>query len=74
MHNFYRNMIPEERKTWRNAYEIKIAALEHEKQRYQMIGEETSLAKPQVTVRRNRNSGWAILVNASLRLLAILMG
>ena len=74
MYNFNNNMLPEERKGWRNAYEIQVAALEHEKRRYQIMSEETSLAKPQVLARRSRRSGWSIIVNASLRLIAILIG
>jgi len=69
MYNFY-NTIPENRNGWKNAYEIKMAALEHEKRRYQMTNEEISFAKPQAQTR----AGWAALVKMPLRLLAILMG
>jgi hypothetical protein len=69
MYNFYNN-IPEKRTAWRNAYEIKAAALEHEKRRFQMH-EYNSLAKPQVIgVRRSR---WNAILKIPLRLLAILI-
>jgi hypothetical protein len=71
MYNFYNNM-PEKRTAWRNAYEIKAAALEHEKRRFQMMHEHTSLAKPQV--QGDRKSGWSAFFKAPLRLLAILIG
>lgn len=71
MYNFYNN-IPEKRAAWRNAYEIKAAALEHEKRRFQMMHEYTLLAKPQVT--GERKSGWKSIFKAPLRLLAILIG
>jgi len=72
MYNFNNNMLPEDRKAWRNASEIQVAALEHEKRRYQIMNEETTLAKPQVLARRGRRAGWAMLINASLRLISIL--
>jgi hypothetical protein len=73
MYNFYNNM-PEKRTAWRNAYEIKAAALEHEKRRFQMMHEYNSLAKPQVLVKGDRKSGWSAVFKAPLRLLAILIG
>jgi len=74
MYNFNNNIIPEERNSWRNAYEIKMAELEHEKRRLQGMNEETALAKPQATARRGRQSGWGAILAAPIRLLAILMG
>jgi hypothetical protein len=73
MYNFY-NTIPENRNGWKNAYEIKMAALEHEKRRYQMTDEEISLAKPQAPARGGRKSGWVAILAAPIRLLAILLG
>lgn len=43
---YFNNTNFEPRKGWRNASEIKAAAIEHERQRYQMI-QELSQAKPQ---------------------------
>jgi len=74
MYNFYNNMIPEKRSGWRNAYEIKIAAHEHEKRRFQMMSEYASLINPRVQVQRDRQSGWTAIFKAPLRLLAILIG
>ena len=74
MYNFYNNMIPEKRSSWRNAYEIKIAAHEHEKRRFQMMSEYAQLVKPQVQVKGDRPSGWSAIFRAPLRLLAILIG
>ena len=72
MYNFYNNL-PEKRSAWRNAYEIKMASLEHEKQRFQMMHEYNSLAKPQVI--RDRKSEWISIFKAPLlQLLALLLG
>lgn len=40
--------VPEKRNAWRNAYEIKMAAIEHEKQRLQRE-DVAPMAKPQKT-------------------------
>ena len=48
MYIYNNNMIPEKRSGWRNAYEIEIAAREHEKQRFQMN------AKPGEALMRSR--------------------
>jgi hypothetical protein len=37
MVNFYINTLPEKRNAWKNAYEINMAALEHEKRRNLMM-------------------------------------
>jgi hypothetical protein len=72
MYYFYNNTNSERQNAWRNAYEIKLAALEHEKRRFQM-GEEISLAKPQVIAKGRRRSGLAAVFKASLLLLSILI-
>jgi hypothetical protein len=72
MYNFYNNTNPEKRSSWRNAYEVKMAALEHDKRRFQLVQGRTSLEKPQVL--GNRKSGWVAILRAPLRLLAILIG
>jgi len=51
-----------------------MAAIEHEKRRYQMTNEEISFAKPQAPARSGRKSGWLSIISAPMRLLAILMG
>lgn len=71
MYNFYNNM-PEKRATWRTAYEIKTAALEHDKRRFLVMQEHTPLAKPQVL--GGRKSGWRAVLKTPLRLLEILIG
>ena len=53
MYYFNNNTNFEPRKGWRNASEIKAAAIEHEKQRYQMIQEFS-----QATPHRKQKSGW----------------
>jgi hypothetical protein len=73
MYNFYNNMLPEKRDAWRNAYEIKMAALEHEKRRFQNA-ENASLVKPQVITKGNRRSTWSAILKAPARLLTILIG
>lgn len=72
MYNFYNNMNQEKRTAWRNAYEVKMAALEHDKQRFQIMNEHTALSKPQATGRRKL--GWFAILTTPLRLLAILVG
>jgi hypothetical protein len=74
MYIYNNNTIPEKRSAWRNAYEIEIAAHEHEKQRFQMINEYASLVNPRVMVDGNRRSGWKAILKAPLRLLAFLIG
>jgi hypothetical protein len=74
MYIYNNNTIPEKRSGWRNAYEIEIAAREHEKQRYQMINEYASLVTPRVMVEGDRRSGWKAILMAPLRLLAFLIG
>ena len=73
MYNFYNNMVPEKRDAWRNAYEIKMAALEHEKRRYQKL-EDVSLERPQVIARSGHRSAWMTILKAPARLLTILLG
>ena len=46
-----------EKRGWRNASEIRAAAIEHEKQRHQMV-QEFSQAKPQGITRRKQRLGW----------------
>jgi hypothetical protein len=74
MYNFYNNTISEKRSSWRNAYEIKLAAHENEKRRYQMISEYASLLNPRVNVEAGRQSGWKAILKVPLRLLAFLIG
>ncbi len=71
MYNFY-NHTPEERTTWRNAYEIKMAALQHEKRRFQAMDDSFSLAKPHA--KNKRRSRWNVIFKMPMRLLAILFG
>lgn len=70
MNNFYYNLISEKRNTWRNAYEIKIAELEHEKRRYQLTDEEFLPAQ----AGGNSRPGWVFILTTPLRLLAGLLG
>ncbi|MFN8384043.1 MAG: hypothetical protein U0V02_19060 [Anaerolineales bacterium] len=73
MYNFY-NTNPEKKSTWRNAYEIKMVALEHEKRRFQMMDGETSLSKPSVNTKSGRQAGWKAVLKVPLQLLLILIG
>ncbi len=72
MYYFYNHINSEKRYAWRNAYEVRSAAMEHEKRRFQ-IGEEISLAKPQVTANGQKPSRLAAAFKASLLLLSILI-
>lgn len=74
MYNNYYKMTTEKRPVWRSAYEIKIAALEHEKRRFQMMHEYTALVKPQAQPGKGQPTDWSALFKAPLRLLANLMG
>jgi len=73
MYNFYNTPNVEKRHTWRSSYEIKVAALEHEKRRFQNI-EDASMGKPQVPAKLIRRSGWTSTLRAASRLLTILIG
>jgi hypothetical protein len=73
MYNFY-NTLSENRPAWRNAYEIKAAALEHEKRRFQLQNEEAAFGRPQGPMAGNRRSGWVTILEAPMRLLTILLG
>jgi hypothetical protein len=74
MYNFYTNMLPEKRDAWRNAYEIKMAALEHEKRQFQVMGEYAPAVTARVQDKRNRQSVWTTMLKTPIRLLMILMG
>jgi len=71
MYNFYNNTNPEKRTAWRSNYEVKMAALEHDKKRFQMMHDYTSLEKPQVL--GVRKPGWIAIFKVPLRLLEILI-
>ncbi|MCS6994999.1 MAG: hypothetical protein N2117_05470 [Anaerolineales bacterium] len=64
----------EKRPAWRSAYEIKVAALEHEKRRHQWMQEYIGLAKPQPTHLREQRTGLASLLALPMRLFSNLMG
>lgn len=75
MHTLYHNVTTQKRSAWRSAYEVKVAALEHEKRRFLMMQDNVGLEKPQAThIQANQKPGWASLVKLPLRLLANLMG
>jgi len=74
MYTFYNPPLPEKRSAWRNAYEIKIAALEHEKRRFHTLHEYSALLKPQSLHQEKQQPGWQSLFKAPLRLLSILLG
>ncbi len=75
MHTIYFPTTTEKRSAWRSAFEIKMAALEHDKRRFLMMQEHGGLEKPQAThIRKGQQHGWASLVKLPLRLLANLMG
>jgi hypothetical protein len=66
----YNYLIPDERQSWRSAYEIEIAARKHENRRIQMLSENTS----RVQVKENRKAGFLSFLTASLQMLAALIG
>ncbi|PWH12496.1 MAG: hypothetical protein DDG60_12825 [Anaerolineae bacterium] len=75
MYNFYFPPETEKRSAWRSAYEIKVAALEHEKRRYHLLQEYAALAKPQPTHRQGKQkNGWSALLELPLRFFANLLG
>ena len=74
MYNFTSTLIPEERRTWRNAYEIEIAALEHEKRRVLMLYSDDSLALSQPQLVGARKTGLLSFLNLPMQMLAALIG
>ena len=72
MFNYNNNLIPDEHQTWRNAYEIKMAALQHEQRRMQMMNENASQALPRAQFTGKRKPGLSFLIMAPLRMLATL--
>jgi hypothetical protein len=72
MYYFYNHINSEKGNDWRNAYEVKAAALKHERRRLH-INEEFSPAKPQVIGKGKRQSGWSTLFKAPLLLLLSLI-
>jgi hypothetical protein len=72
MYNFYNHQILEERQGWRSAYEIEIAAHEHEKRRFQMLNEYASLVTPQAG--GGRKAGFLSFLQVPLQMLAALIG
>ena len=70
MYPNYNYIIPEERKSWRSAQEIEMAALAHENRRIQMLDE----SEPCGPARTEQKSGLLTLLQAPLTALSILMG
>ena len=70
MYTNYNYMIPEERKSWRSAQEIEMAALAHENRRIQMLDE----CEPYGQARAEQKSGFLTLLQAPLAALAVLIG
>lgn len=73
MHYFY-NMTPEKRPAWKNAYEIKMAALEHEKRRFQMVNEEILLMNSSAKGKAGQHSRWKAFLKVPLQLLLRMIG
>jgi hypothetical protein len=75
MYTIYHHTNTEKNSAWRSAYEIRMAALEHEKRRFHMLQEAAGLAKPQAThIQKDREAGWISVFKTPLRLFANLMG
>jgi hypothetical protein len=74
MYNFYTTMLPEKTHAWRNASEIYLAALEHEKRRNRMMDKYASASRPQAPARGKRQSGWSAIVKGPWHLLMTLIG
>jgi hypothetical protein len=62
MYTNYNYLIPEERRAWRSAYEIEIAAREHEERRIQMLFD------------GDRKTGYLSFFTVPLQMLAALIG
>jgi hypothetical protein len=73
MYNFY-NMSTEKRPAWKNAYEIKMAALEHEKMRFKMMNEETSFLNSNAKGKGRQQLGWKAFLKKPLHLLLNMIG
>ena len=74
MYNYYNYPIPEERKRWRSAYEIEIAARKHEKRRIQILNEKAAWIMPRVQVEGDRKAGFLSFLKVPLQMLAALFG
>jgi hypothetical protein len=65
MYYFNNNFNPERRNAWRNASEVKAAAIEHEKQRFQMYQEFS-----QANAKGQQQSRWVAALKAALLFLS----
>ena len=68
----YSYLMPEERKSWRSAYEIEIAARKHESLR--LLSENDSRVLPWGYSGGSRKSGFSALLKMPFQMLAALMG
>ncbi len=74
MYNFHNHLIPEKRENWKSAYEIEIAALQHEKRRIQMLHGEADWATPQAQGATGQKAGFLSFFKTPLQMLSTLMG
>lgn len=71
MYNFYNT--PEKKDSWRNAYEVQVAAREHDKRRFQRE-DGVTFGKPQTISKKNARSAWNRISELTRSLLALLIG
>ena len=70
MYNFYNT--PEKKDSWRNAYEVQVAAREHDKRRFQHE-DGVTFGKPQTISKKKTNSTWKRVFELTGSLLALLI-
>lgn len=71
MYNFYNTS--EKRDTWRSAYEVQVAAREHDKLRFQQE-DGVTFGKPQNTSKKKARSARKSIIELAGSLLAFLIG
>ena len=63
----------EKRDTWRNSYEVQVAAREHDKRRFQNE-DGVTFGKPHTISKKKARTTWKRIFEATGNLLAILLG
>lgn len=70
---YYLNTTPGKKTSWRNAYEVQVAALEHNKRRFQNE-DDMAFGKPQDTSKKTTHSTRKRIFELGSQLLALLIG
>jgi hypothetical protein len=71
MYNLYNTS--KKRDTWRNSYEVQVAAREHDRRRFQNE-DGVTFGKPHTTSKKKMRSTWKRIFEATGNLLAVLLG